>query len=50
MPSLPELGSGLARVADVRIAVLEVDGSISVIPRDDDQPTSNRPPSEDRKA
>jgi len=50
MPSLPELGSGLARVADVRVAALKTDGSISVIPLDDDQPTSNRPPSEDRQA
>jgi uncharacterized membrane protein YcaP (DUF421 family) len=37
---------GLASVEDVRFAVLETDGSISVIPRDD-QRTSNRPPSED---
>jgi uncharacterized membrane protein YcaP (DUF421 family) len=36
---------GIARVEDVRVAVLETDGSISVIPRDD-QPTSNRPPDE----
>ena len=34
---------GLARVEDVRFAVLEVDGSISVIPRED-KPTSNEPP------
>ena len=39
---------GLARVEDVRLAVLETDGSISVIPRDDDDPTSNRPPKDDR--
>jgi uncharacterized membrane protein YcaP (DUF421 family) len=36
---------GIARVEDVRVAVLETDGSISVIPRDD-QPTSNKPPDE----
>lgn len=30
--------SGLARVDDVRIAVLETDGTISVIPRQDAQP------------
>lgn len=40
---------GLTRVEDVRLAVLETDGSISVIPLEDasDQ-TSNRPPAEDR--
>jgi len=38
---------GLARVEDVRLAVLETDGSISVIPRDDDEPTSNRPLKDD---
>ena len=37
----------LARVEDVRLAVLETDGSISVIPRDDDEPTSNRPPKDE---
>jgi uncharacterized membrane protein YcaP (DUF421 family) len=36
---------GLARVEDVRLAVLETDGSISVVPRQD-TPTSNRPPDE----
>lgn len=50
MPSLPDLGSGIPRVEDVRIAVLETDGSISVIPRDDDQPTSDRPPGDEHKA
>lgn len=39
---------GLAGVEDVRLAVLETDGSISVIPRDGDTPTSNRPPSDER--
>lgn len=39
---------GLARIEDVRIAVLETDGSISVVPRDDGTPTSNRPPSDER--
>jgi uncharacterized membrane protein YcaP (DUF421 family) len=39
---------GLASVADVRLAVLETDGSISVIPRDDITPPSNRPPSDER--
>lgn len=34
---------GLTRIEDVRAAVLETDGSISVIPRDD-KPISNRPP------
>jgi uncharacterized membrane protein YcaP (DUF421 family) len=38
---------GIARVEDVRFAVLETDGSISVIPRDDEEPTSNRPPGAD---
>jgi uncharacterized membrane protein YcaP (DUF421 family) len=41
---------GLADVTEVRFAVLETDGSISVIPRDDGQRTSNRPPSEDHTA
>jgi uncharacterized membrane protein YcaP (DUF421 family) len=41
---------GLARIEDVRLAVLETDGSISVVPRDDDARTSDRPPAEDRKA
>ncbi len=41
-------GHGLARIEDVRLAVLETDGSISVIPRDDDDRLpSNRPPRED---
>ena len=40
---------GLARVEDVRLAVLETDGSISVIPRDEGAPTSNRPPADDRR-
>jgi uncharacterized membrane protein YcaP (DUF421 family) len=39
---------GLAGIEDVRIAVLETDGSISVVPRDDETPTSNRPPSDER--
>ena len=39
---------GVADIKDVRIAVLETDGSISVIPRDD-VPTSNRPPEDDQK-
>jgi uncharacterized membrane protein YcaP (DUF421 family) len=38
---------GLASVEKVRFAVLETDGSISVIPRDEEQRTSNRPPGED---
>ena len=38
---------GIARVEDVRFAVLETDGSISVIPRDDEEPTDNRPPGAD---
>jgi uncharacterized membrane protein YcaP (DUF421 family) len=40
---------GLARIEDVRLAVLETDGSISVVPRDEDAPISDRPPDEDRK-
>lgn len=39
---------GLADIEDVRLAVLETDGSISVIPRDRDAPESNRPPSDER--
>jgi uncharacterized membrane protein YcaP (DUF421 family) len=39
---------GVADIKDVRIAVLETDGSISVIPRED-VPTSNRPPEDDQK-
>lgn len=40
---------GLTRVEDVRLAVLETDGSISVIPLDDAADrTSNRPPMEHR--
>ena len=39
---------GLARLEDVRLAVLETDGSISVIPQDSDASTSNRPPSDER--
>src|SRR3990170_9160652 len=38
---------GLASVADVRLAVLETDGSISVVPRDGETPPSNRPPSDE---
>lgn len=41
---------GLAGIEDVRIAVLETDGSISVIPRDRDTPPSNRPPSDEQAA
>jgi uncharacterized membrane protein YcaP (DUF421 family) len=41
---------GIARVEDVRFAVLETDGSISVVQRDDDEPTSNRPPGDEHKA
>ena len=42
---------GLAHVEDVRLAVLETDGSISVIPIEDTTtPPSNRPPAEDRSA
>lgn len=38
---------GLARVEDVRLAVLETDGSISVIPLDETKAqTSNRPPAD----
>jgi uncharacterized membrane protein YcaP (DUF421 family) len=40
---------GVADVEDVRLAVLETDGSISVIARDDDETTSNRPPKDERK-
>ena len=39
---------GVADIKDVRIAVLETDGSISVIPRED-VPRSNRPPEDDQK-
>lgn len=39
---------GLADIEDVRLAVLETDGSISVIPRTSDAPTSNRPPGDER--
>jgi uncharacterized membrane protein YcaP (DUF421 family) len=39
---------GLARIEDVRLAVLETDGSISVIPLDGDTSPSNQPPSDDR--
>jgi uncharacterized membrane protein YcaP (DUF421 family) len=39
---------GLVGPEDVRLAVLETDGSISVIPRDDAGPGSNRPPGDDR--
>ena len=40
---------GLAGIEDVRLAVLETDGSISVIPRDDEkEPASNRPSSDER--
>jgi len=39
---------GLVGPEDVRLAVLETDGSISVIPRDDAGPGSNRPPSDER--
>jgi uncharacterized membrane protein YcaP (DUF421 family) len=41
---------GLAGVDDVRFAVLETDGSISVIPRDAGGPTSNQPPGEGHTA
>jgi len=37
---------GLASVEDVKFAVLETDGAISVVPRDDNQPRSNQPPGE----
>ncbi|MDF2734266.1 MAG: transrane protein YrbG [Chloroflexota bacterium] len=39
---------GLVGPEDVRLAVLETDGSISVIPRDDAGSGSNRPPSDER--
>jgi len=39
---------GLASVEDVKFAVLETDGAISVVPRDDNQPRSNQPPGEQR--
>ena len=39
---------GLTDVQEVRLAVLETDGSISVIPRDRETPPSNRPPSDER--
>ena len=39
---------GLVGPEDVRLAVLETDGSISVIPRDDAGPGSNRPPGGER--
>ena len=39
---------GLAGIEDVRLAVLETDGSISVIPRDAEGRTPNRPPSDER--
>lgn len=35
---------GLARIEDVRLAVLETDGSISIIPRDDHGPEQGAPP------
>jgi uncharacterized membrane protein YcaP (DUF421 family) len=43
---------GLARIDEVRLAVLETDGSISVIPMTDDDQSmpSNRPPDEVRRA
>lgn len=42
---------GLARVEDVRLAVIETDGSISVIPLDQGTtPPSNQPPTDDRSA
>jgi uncharacterized membrane protein YcaP (DUF421 family) len=37
---------GLASAEDVKFAVLETDGAISVVPRDDRQPRSNQPPGE----
>ena len=37
---------GLASVEDVKFAVLETDGAISVVPRDDNQPRTNQPPGE----
>lgn len=39
---------GLAGLDDVRFAVLETDGSISVIPRDGEGRRSNRPPGDER--
>ena len=39
---------GLEDVDEVRLAVLETDGSISVIPLDHDTTTSNKPPADDR--
>jgi len=39
---------GLAGVEDVKFAVLETDGAISVVPRDDDMPRSNQPPGDQR--
>jgi uncharacterized membrane protein YcaP (DUF421 family) len=39
---------GLADIEDVRIAVLETDGSISVIPRDRDTPQPSHPPGDER--
>lgn len=39
---------GLARVEDVRLAVLETDGSISVIARRDVEPDPHRPPPDRR--
>jgi uncharacterized membrane protein YcaP (DUF421 family) len=39
---------GLASVEDVKFAVLETDGAISVVPRDDNQPRSNQPPGDQR--
>ena len=41
---------GLAHIEDVRLAVLETDGSISVIALDGDTSPSNQPPSDDRSA
>lgn len=38
---------GIARIEDVRFAVLEADGSISVVPREE-SPPSNQPSSDDR--
>ncbi|MEP6638872.1 MAG: YetF domain-containing protein [Chloroflexota bacterium] len=35
---------GIARVEDVRLAVLETDGSISVIPMDEGRSTGDQPP------
>jgi len=39
---------GLADVDAVKLAVLETDGSISVIPQDGETPPSNRPPADER--